>query len=149
MGGWKALWAELWARPETPPTPLSRYLEANGVAYLALGLLLFAWPAFAFDVVGAIPRGTGDVGFLRVLGMAVAVIGWFYVMGGRTHQSSFGLATFVDRMLVPLFLLVPAVLDEIDLRLVVPLGVVDPLLGLGALWLWRRQAVPPREGGRG
>jgi len=51
--------------------------------------------------------------------MVVVVVGWFYVMGGRTRAHSFCLATVVDRLLIPAFL--------------------DPLLALGAYAIWRRE----------
>lgn len=41
----------------------------------------------------------------RIIGFAIAVIGWFYVFVARTNRNSFGLATLEDRMLLAAFVL--------------------------------------------
>lgn len=121
-----------------PSTPLSRYTVANGALYLGMGALLFAWPGaaqvafFADEFVGR------EGGLVRVLGFVVMVIGWFYVAGGRTAADSFGLATVVDRLIVPVALVPLAVTGAVDWHLAVPFAVLDPVLGIGAFLIWRR-----------
>lgn len=123
-----------------PSTPLSRYTGWNGALYLATGLLLYAWPGAAQALFFAPPFAGSEAGILRMLGVALAVIGWFYVMGARTGADSFGLATVVDRLLVP-FLFVPlALTGAVAPQLALPFAVLDPVLAVGAFFIWRRQA---------
>ncbi len=135
MGFFRALWA-------TPPeglSPLSRYIVANGVLYLVLGLGMYFGASPLIGLVAALEGSQlTDVGLVRVCGMAVAFIGWFYVMGGRTGAASFGLATVVDRLLLPAFLLPLWLLGELPASLALSFCALDPALALVALWLWRR-----------
>lgn len=128
--------AALLASP--PSTPLSRYTAWNGALYLATGALLYAWPGAAQTLFGAAPFSAGEGGLVRVVGFTVMVIGWFYVMGARTRADSFGLATVVDRALVPLFLVPLAVTGAVDPHVVVPFAILDPVLAIGAFVIWRR-----------
>ena len=78
---------------------------------------------------------------VRTLGVTVAIIGWLYIAGGRTGSTSFGLATVIDRLLLP-FLLVPlALLGMAPLGLIQPLSVLDPVLGVAACLIWRSERV--------
>lgn len=124
---------------EAPPaTPLGRYTQANGLLYAVMGLTLFAFPGI-FVTLGADEFEAGEEGLVRALAFVLVVIGWFYVMGGRTAADSFGLATVVDRVLVvPAFLVPLALTDTVDPWIVLPIAILDPLLGLGALAIWHR-----------
>ncbi len=127
------------SRPETL-TPLARYTQYNGLFYVAVGLLMFIIPGAMEMVPGVTPFEGQEEGLVRTVGFAVAVIGWFYIFGGRTNADSFGLSTVGDRLLVP-FLLVPLGLTgAVDGMLVYPFAVLDPVLGVGALLIWRHQS---------
>ena len=128
----------LWSSPRS--TPLSRFTTWNGGLYLAFGLLLYAWPGVAQVLLGLPPFQGGEPGLLRVAGFSLAVIGWFYVMGARTGADSFGLATVADRVLVPFFLGPLALSGAVDPRLVMGFIVLDPVLGIAAYLVWRRQS---------
>ncbi|MFO0581670.1 MAG: hypothetical protein U0229_05325 [Anaeromyxobacter sp.] len=128
----------LWSSPRS--TPLSRYVGWNGLLYLAFGLQLYFWPGAAQVLTGAPPFQAGEAGLVRLAGFSLAVIGWFYVMGARTRADSFGLATVVDRLLVPFFLGPLAATGAVDVHLVGPFLVLDPVLGIGAWIVWRRSA---------
>ena len=135
MGGF---FSELLARPERPRTRLSRYTEACGYLYCLLGLSFLVFPSGQVHL-GLLPPFQGqEEGMMRVIGFALTLIGYFYVFGGRTHQSSFGLSTVVDRLLVPFAMLFIYLSSEIELMLILPLGILDPILGLGAFYLWRQ-----------
>jgi hypothetical protein len=124
-------------------TPLSRYTAWNGALYLAFGALLYAWPGAAQVLFLAEPYEAGEAGLVRVVGVTLAVIGWFYVMGARTGSDAFGLSTVVDRALIPVVLLPLAFTGAVDPHLVLPFAVLDPALALGAWLVWRRQANAP------
>src|SRR6516165_3244037 len=75
------------------PTNLSiasKYTAMNGIVYLSAGALLILWPG----AVQAIFRDRAFVGdeqgLIRALGMAVVVIGWLYLFGGRGKPASRG-----------------------------------------------------------
>lgn len=123
-----------------PSTPLSRYTTLNGAFYIANGLLLYAWPGAAQVLLFAEPFEAGEAGLVRLVGFLLAVVGWFYAMGGRTGADSFGLATVVDRALVPFFLVPLALTGAVDPHVALPFAALDPVLGLGAFLLWKRQS---------
>ena len=69
--------------------------------------------------------------------MTIALIGYFYFFGARTGQDRFGVATILDRLIVPV-LLVPLVMGEISPQLGVPFAVLDPILAIGAWAIFAR-----------
>ena len=134
--------------PDEALTPLARYTQANGLLYLALGFVVYVWPEVmslvgAHPLEGQEPALAGDhiVKFANV-GLSVAIVGWFYVIGGRTNRDSFGLATFADRILVPFFALPLVLAGHVDPMLVLPVAILDPILGIGAFLIWKRQSSP-------
>ena len=66
----------------------SKYAVINGFIYLGVGALLIVWPI----VVQTLFRDRAFVGhegaLFRVIGMAVAVIGWLYVFSGRSGRAT-------------------------------------------------------------
>jgi len=132
-------WQTLTRRPG-PPTWLSRYTVANGLFYLPVGLVFLAWPD-VLSQVGAPPLVGQEAGLGSALGTTLSIIGWFYIMGGRTNADSFGLATAVDRTIVPFVLGTLWATGQIHGTLALPFAILDPLLGFGAVavWAWERR----------
>ena len=128
----KRFFATLAALPAGGLSPLSRYTVANGVLYMVLGAAMLLGPRSVLGLVLAEP------GSARLLGMMLTIIGWFYVMGGRTGADSFALATVVDRALVPVVLGGLVLTGQVAAGEVAAFAVLDPLLALGAYLLWRR-----------
>lgn len=120
---------------------LSRYTVANGALYVGLGLGMMVGAGPLATVVAAVEGFViHDVGMVRVVGLTLAIIGWFYVIGGRTGAPAFGLATVADRVLVP-FVLVPLwAVGELPGSVSLPFAVLDPALALGAFLVWRAEA---------
>ncbi len=131
----------LLSTPERPLSPLGRYTQWNGFLYLALGFLIYAWPG-VMGLVGAAPLHGQEPALYRLIGFAIAIVGYLYVFGGRTDRDSFGLATFLDRILVPLFIVPPVLAGDVDPVLVLPFAILDPILGIGAFVIWKRQSSP-------
>lgn len=126
------------ALPATPLSPLARYTSLSGLLYMSFGFVLYFLPSLP-ELVGGSPLVPGAEGLVQVIGFSLAVIGWFYFMGGRTNADNFSLATVADRLVMPAFLL-PLVLQRaVDPALVVPVLILDPLMAMVALWLWYRQ----------
>ena len=123
---------DLWKRP-AKLSPLAMYIVSNGLLYGFMGLGLYAAPA---SILKMLTGPSGDVGTLRVMGMMLGFIGWFYVMGGRTGATSFALSTVVDRLSILVFLGALVALGDVQLHMVAPFMILDPLLAVGALWLW-------------
>ena len=123
-----------------PATPLSTYIVANGILYMSMGLTFFGFPRI-MEPFGAAPLQGQEPGLISALGMTLMIVGWFYIMGGRTRADSFGLSTVVDRLLVPAFLLPLWWMGSLDPFLALPFAIADPVLGLGALgvWLWQER----------
>jgi len=131
-------WARLLFSEPPPHTALTRYIEWNGALYLLLGATLYAWPGSLQTLLAAAPFQAGEAGLVRVLGMAVAVIGFFYVFGARTGQDRFGVATILDRLLVPVLLVPLVATGQVSVQLGVPFAVLDPVLGVGAWVVYAR-----------
>jgi hypothetical protein len=125
--------ADLLAKPTTLPKA-SRYTVLNGYLYLAGGALLLAWPGVAQTVFMERAFVGDEASLFRVIGMALAIIGWFYVFGGRTGARQIVAASVLDRItLVPLVLL-PLALMGVFPKIMLPFGLLEPALGIGA-WL--------------
>lgn len=133
-----SFWAALWRPPASPPSALHRYTAANGLGYLGIGATLYAAPGLLLLAPGFPPFQGHEEGLVRALGLTVAIIGWFYLIGGRSQSTAFGLSTVVDRLLLPLLLAPLLLTGALPLPLGLPFALLDPLLGLGALALWAR-----------
>lgn len=133
-----SFFSALWATPPEGLSPVSRYTVANGVLYLVVGLILIGLPEPLMEAAFVAELDGYEPGLVRVLGTTLAIIGWFYVVGGRTGAASFALATVVDRLLVPFVLLPLAWSGAVPALGVVPVAILDPVLALGALLIWAR-----------
>jgi hypothetical protein len=125
------LLADLMAKPVSLSHP-SRYTVMNGVLYLGAGALLIAWPD-ATQVIFMDRAFVGDeASLVRVIGMAVAVIGWLYLFGGRSGARQIVAASVLDRLVLVPAVLVPLVLAGVFPHLLGTFAVLDPMLGIGA-----------------
>lgn len=131
-------WAKLLFSKPPPQTPLTRYTEWNGVLYMLVGATFYAWPNSAQVLLRAQSYQAGEAGLVRALGMTIALIGYFYFFGGRTGQDRFGVATILDRLLVPLLLVPLVVSGELSPQLGLPFAVLDPALAIGAWVIFAR-----------
>ena len=118
----------------------SKYSVINGYIYLALGAMFIVWPGSVQAIFMDAPFAGHESALFRVLGMAVAVIGWLYVFGGRSGSRAFGPASVLDRVV-----LVPAVLVPLAMAGVFPhtlgaFAILDPTLAIGAWVLHNRKS---------
>ena len=109
----------------------SRYTAMSGLLYFGVGALLMAWPG-ATQTLFKEPAFVGhEAGLIRVIGMTVAVIGWFYVFGGRSGVRQFVAASVIDRLAVPAVVL-PLAIAGVFPHLLVTFAILDPSLAIVA-----------------
>jgi hypothetical protein len=126
---------------ETPQTlsKASRYTAMNGLIYMASGALLLLMPGVLQSLYME-PAFVGrEEGLVRLAGMTLAVIGWFYFFGGRSGAKQMIAASILDRIILVPAVLVPLGLMGVFPNLLFSFAVLDPLLGIGAWVLLRRE----------
>ncbi len=126
--------ADLLAKPATL-SMAARYTVLNGYLYLAGGGLLLAWPGAAQTVFMERAFVGDEASLIRVIGMALAVIGWFYVFAGRSGARQPIAASVFDRILLVPAVTLPLALMGVFPNILLPFGLIDPAMGLGAWWL--------------
>ena len=67
----------------------SKYTAMNGIVYLSAGALLILWPGAVQAIFRDRAFAGDEQGIIRALGMAVVVIGWLYLFGGRSESRPF------------------------------------------------------------
>lgn len=118
----------------------SKYTALNGLLYLASGGLLMAWPGVIQTLLGDAPFQGHETALVRVLGMALAVIGWLYVFGGRSGGLQVVAASVIDRLILVPLVLVPTALAGVFPHTMIAFTILDPALALGAWWLLAGEA---------
>ena len=131
-------WVRLLFSKPPPHTSLTSYTAWNGVLYMLMGATFYSWPGATQVLLRAPPFQAGELGLVRALGMTIALIGYFYFFGARTGQDRFGVATILDRLIVPVLLVPLVVMGEISPQLGVPFAVLDPILAIGAWAIFAR-----------
>lgn len=117
----------------------SKYTSLNGVIYLALGILLIIWPGAVQTLLLDRDFVGNEAALMRVVGMAVAVIGWLYFFGGRSGGRQVVAASVLDRIIFVPLVLIPMVLAGIFPHTLAAFAILDPTLGLIAWWLLSRE----------
>lgn len=116
----------------------SRFTLLNGVFYMGAGMLLLVWPG-AVQTLFLDPEFAGrESALVRVLGMTLAIIGWFYFFGGRSGSRQIVAASVLDRVILVPLVLVPLALAGVFPHLFLTFAVLDPVLGLIAWHLLRK-----------
>ncbi|HEX4984673.1 MAG TPA: hypothetical protein VFV71_01245 [Burkholderiales bacterium] len=133
---------DLLARPGTLSAG-SRYSVANGVIYLALGLMFIAWPGATQTLFMDRPFVGDEQALFRVLGLTVVVIGWLYVFGGRTGGRQFSAASVIDRWIFVPGVLVPLAIAGVFPHVLLAFAILDVTLAVGAWVLLRRTRPTP------
>jgi hypothetical protein len=117
----------------------SKYTAMNGIVYLGADALLILWPG----AVQAIFRDrvfVGDEqGLIRAIGMAVVVIGWLYLFGGRSGSRQAVAASVIDRLTIVPLVLLPLAAYGVFPHLFIFFALLDMRLGTGAWVLLRRE----------
>ncbi len=136
-----SLIVDLMAAPPNLPAS-SRFTVGNGLLYFGSGTLLMAWPN-AVQVVFRDPSFVGkEAALVRVLGMTLAIIGWFYIFGGRSGGRQVVAASVLDRVLLVPLILGPAAWGGLFPHTLGTFAVLDPVLGIVAWWLLSQEPIP-------
>lgn len=122
-----------------PLSTVSKYTAINGLFYLANGAVLILWPGIAQTLFLEAPFVGHEAGLLRVIGMALGVIGWLYLFGGRSGGRQVAASTVFDRLILVPGVLIPVALSGTFPHLFILFAILDPILGLGAWWLLARK----------
>ena len=126
---------------ETPSnlTTASKYIAVNGLIYLAVGILLIAWPGVT-QTLFRDPAFVGhEAGLMRVIGLTVVVIGWLYVFGGRSGSNQVVAASVIDRLIFVPAVLIPVAMAGVFSHLLQTFAAFDVLLAIGAWLLFARR----------
>ncbi len=134
-----SLIADLKDSPQTLATS-SKFTSLNSIIYLAVGTLLMIWPG-AVQTLFLDPDFVGrEAALVRLLGMTVAIIGWFYLFGGRSGGRQIVAASVLDRIILVPLVLVPIAMAGVFPHLLFLFAVLDPLLGLVAWYLLAKES---------
>ncbi len=118
----------------------AKYTAMNGFIYLGAGALLIVWPGAVQALLMDPPFVGHEAALFRVVGMAVAVIGWLYLFGGRSGAPQFGPASVLDRLILVPLVLAPLVIAGIFPHALGAFLILDPALAIGALVIRIRKA---------
>ena len=111
----------------------SKFTTLTGKVYLCAGSFVVLWPGAMQTLLYETEFVGREEGLMRVLGMTVAVIGWFYIFGGRTGGRQFVAATVLDRTVIVPLVLIPLAIAGVFPVLLGSFAILDPVLG-GVAW---------------
>ena len=117
----------------------SKYTAMNGIVYLSAGALLILWPGVVQEIFRDRAFVGDEQGLVRALGMAVVVIGWLYLFGGRSGSRQAVAASVIDRLTIVPLVLLPLAAFGIFPHLFIFFALLDMSLGVGA-WVLLRGA---------
>ena len=126
---------------DSPPVlPISsRFTILNGIVYMGAGALLMFWPA-TVQILFFDPEFVGrESGLVRILGLTIVIIGWFYFFGGRSGGRQIVAASVINRIVIVPLVLVPLAFSGVFPHLTLTFAILDPVLGLVAWYLLRKE----------
>jgi hypothetical protein len=112
----------------------SKYTAINGLIYLGGGTLLIFWPGLTQTIFRDRPFVGDEQGLVGVVGLALVVIGWLYLFGGRSGSRQVVAASVVDRLVFIPVVLVPLAITGVFPHLLLSLVFLEVALAIGA-WL--------------
>lgn len=113
------------------------------MGYLAACVLLLVWPGISQALFREPALAGQEESLMRVVGLTVIIIGWFYVFGGRSGSRQVVAASIIDRLLFVPLVIVPLALTGTFPHLLLSFAIFDATLALGAWALLRRERPSP------
>lgn len=125
---------------ERPPglSSGSNWTAMNGFVYLGMGALFILWPGAVQTIFRDEAFAGHEQALFRVIGMAVAVIGWLYLFGGRSGARQIVAASVLDRWILVPAVLVPIAISGVFPHTLLAFALLDASLAAGA-WVLRRR----------
>ena len=115
------------------PTDLStasKYTAINGIVYLAAGALLIVWPGATQTLFMDRAFVGNEGGLMRALGMAVAIVGWYLLIGGRSGARQIVAASVFDRLILVPVVLIPLVIAGVFPHFFLAILILDACLAV-------------------
>jgi hypothetical protein len=119
-------------------TTASKYTVFNGFVYFGLGILLILWPGTIQTILGERPFVGDEQGLMRVIGMAVAIIGYYLWVGGHSGSRQATAASVIDRLTIVPLVLLPLAIAGVFPRLLTAIVIVDLCLAISTWVLLNR-----------
>ncbi len=116
----------------------------NGFIYLGAAATFIFWPGVVQTLFRDAHFAGNEEALFRVIGMAVGVIGWLYLFGGRSGGRQFVAAGVLDRWVLVPAVLVPLAIAGIFPHTFLAFALLDVSLALGA-WMLRDRTTHPRS----
>jgi len=116
----------------------SKYTVMNGVLYMVIGAPLVVWPQMVQAVFQDAAFVGNEAALIRVVGMAIMLIGWMYLFGGLSGSRQIVVASILDRVILVPLVLIPLVIAGVFPHFLLAIAVLDPALGIGAWVLLNR-----------
>jgi hypothetical protein len=129
---------DLWETPLSL-SKASQWTAMNGYIYLSLGALFVIWPGAVQTLFRDDDFAGHEEALFRVIGMAVMVIGWLYLFGGRSGGRQTVAASILDRWILVPLVLVPIAMAGVFPHILLAFALLDASLALGA-WVLRRKS---------
>lgn len=117
----------------------SKFTMLNGILYMVAGSLFLIWPGALQTVLFETEFVGREQSLIRVMGMTVAIIGWFYFFGGRSGGKQVVAASVLNRTILVPIVLIPLALAGVFPTLMWTFAVLDPVLGLIAWYLLTKE----------
>lgn len=118
----------------------SKYTAMNGFIYIGGGmLLLIVWPGAVQSLFMDQAFVGHEAGLIRMVGLTLLVIGWYFLFGGRSRARQVVAASVVERLLFVPAVLVPLAMAGVSPHLMVAFAILDPTLPIRAWVLLGRK----------
>lgn len=132
-------------RPEPSFSSTSIYLILQGCTYLLAGLLALFVPNVV-PLLLFFDFKAGQASMMRLVGVVLLVVGYFYIQGGRGSTSTaewIASSAVHDRLLIPFILMPLGILDQdVPLNLCIIFSVLDSVFALTTYLVWRKEYEP-------
>jgi H+/Cl- antiporter ClcA len=124
---------------QLPLSLTSKFLFAQGCCYSAIGALIAVKP----HIVPILFFMTDEqytekeAGILQLVGVAVSVVGYYYIQGARGNTEHFASSTVSSRLAIPFVLMPAAIWGNAPWNMCLAFAILDPLLAFGTFQTWK------------
>jgi hypothetical protein len=80
-----------------------------------------------------------EAGLIRLVGVAVGVVGYYYIQGARGNTEHFASSTIGSRFAIPFVLMSAAIWGNAPFNICLAFSILDPLLAFGTFQTWKSE----------